>query len=91
MLVETIEFLLINARKHWTHTYKGNKMTTATPTAYYRVLHNKISNSASAFVKWFIDISETVGTARAASQLAQQGHHELAKELLLNSGGKKNV
>jgi hypothetical protein len=66
-------------------------MTIATLTAYYRVFHTKISNSASAFAKWFMDISETLGTARAASQLAQQGYYELARQLLLNSGGKKNV
>ena len=50
---------------------------------------DKISKFASVAFDNMISMFETLGTARAASQLAQMGYHEEAKYLMLEVAKKK--
>lgn len=49
---------------------------------------DKISQFSSELFAKTINLCETVGMARAASQLAQMGYHELAKEIMCNNKKK---
>ena len=50
---------------------------------------DKISHFASVAFNKIITTFETLGTARAASQLAQMGYHEEAKYLMIEAAKKK--
>ena len=50
---------------------------------------DKIANLTSVIFDKIITTFETLGTARAASQLAQMGYHEEAKYLMLEAAKKK--
>ena len=50
---------------------------------------DKIAELTSVIFNKIITTFETLGTARAASQLAQMGYHEEAKHLMLEVAKKK--
>ena len=58
-------------------------MTTATISTYYCTLCDAVKTIAIKFGKGFMRTTESIGRARAASQLAQMGEHELARKLML--------
>jgi tRNA(Ile2) C34 agmatinyltransferase TiaS len=66
-----------------THTYKGNKMTTSTLNTYYCTFCDAVKTIAINFGNKFMSVTESIGRARAAAALAQMGHHDLAKKVML--------
>lgn len=50
---------------------------------------DKIAHLTSVIFDKIITTFETLGTARAASQLAQMGYHEEAKYLMMEAAKKK--
>ena len=74
------------------HTHiKGNKMTTSTLNTYYCAFCASIANFANKTFTNILDVTEAIGTARAAAALSQMGHHDLAKELMLSMKGRDNA
>jgi hypothetical protein len=71
-----------------THTYtRKYKMTTSTLNTYYCAFCAAVSKSAKATFTKFMAATETIGTARAATELARLGYHKEARALMLG----KNV
>ena len=64
-------------------------MTTAMLNTYYCTFCAAVAKFAKKTFTKTINIFEAIGTARAASQLAQMGYHDLAKNLMLQ--GKESV
>ena len=58
-------------------------MTTATISTYYCTFCDAVKTRAIKFGKGFMRVTESIGRARAANQLAQMGHHDLAKRIML--------
>ena len=58
-------------------------MTTSTLNTYYCAFCASIANFANKTFTNILDVTEAIGTARAASQLAQMGYHDLAKNLMI--------
>ena len=58
-------------------------MTTATISTYYCTFCDAVKTRAIKFGKGFMSTMEAIGRARAANQLAQMGHYELARKVML--------
>jgi hypothetical protein len=58
-------------------------MTTAMLNTYYCTFCAAVAKFANKTFTAIVNTFEAIGTARAASQLAQMGYHDLAKNLML--------
>ena len=58
-------------------------MSTATINTYYCSFCVAVKKFASAIFTKIVNVLETIGRARAASQLAQMGHHDLARKVMM--------
>jgi len=58
-------------------------MTTTTISTYYCTFCDAVKTRAIKFGKGFMRVTESIGRARAAAALAQMGHHDLARNVML--------
>ena len=58
-------------------------MTTVTISTYYCTFCEAVKTRAIKFGKGFINITESIGRARAAAELSRMGYQDEAKALML--------
>jgi len=58
-------------------------MTTSTLNTYYCAFCAAVAKFANKTFTNILNVTEAIGTARAAAALSQMGYHDLAKDLML--------
>jgi hypothetical protein len=64
-------------------------MTTSTLNTYYCTFCAAVAKFANKTFTNILNVTEAIGTARAAAALSQMGYHDLAKDLMLQGTESK--